>query len=77
MYTLTTYDPGDGAAKGDFAVTVMKIVASIVSEADAPHGVNVQPSSTHGAKASKASSDGNLVRQSMPIPAKLLRCRSS
>jgi hypothetical protein len=61
MYTLTTYDPGDGAAKGDFAVTVMKIVASSSANADAPHGVDVQPSSTHGAKASKASSDGNLV----------------
>jgi hypothetical protein len=61
VYTLTTYDPGDGAAKGDYAVTVMKIVAAASADASASHGVNVQPAATHGAKAAKASSDGNLV----------------
>lgn len=62
MYELTTYEPGDGAAKGDFAVTVMKIVAASASpDTSAAHGANVQPSSGHGAKAAKASSDGNLV----------------
>lgn len=62
MYELTTYDPGDGAAKGDYAVTVMKIVsASATADPASAHGVDVKPSSAHGGKGAKVASDGNLV----------------
>jgi hypothetical protein len=63
-YTLTTYDSGDGAAKGIYTVTVMKIVGSGGSTSSEPeHGVNVAPSNSHmmPQKAQSGSDDGNLV----------------
>lgn len=62
-YTLTTYDSGDGAAKGIFTVTVMKFVGSATSGSSEPeHGVDVAPSSSHDAVKSKsASENGNLI----------------
>ena len=62
-YTLTTYDSGDGAAKGIYTVTVIKIVGSGGSSSSAPeHGVNVAPTNSHDAAKSKSGSDdGNLV----------------
>ena len=62
-YSLTTYDANDGAAKGAFNVTVMKVVAAAgATPADAGHGTNYQ-GVAHGGKAAKgATSDaGNLV----------------
>jgi hypothetical protein len=61
-YSLTTYDSNDGAAKGTFKVTVMKVVAATAGAAvDASHGTNYQ-GGAHGAKAAKGTSEsGNLV----------------
>ncbi len=59
-YSLTTYDPNDGAAKGTFNVTVMKVVAAPAAAA-ASHGAEYQ-GAVHGGKAAKGTTDtGNLV----------------
>ena len=61
-YTLTTYDSGDGAAKGLYTITVMKLVGSSTGSSEPEHGVNVAPSSSHDAVKSKSGSDdGNLI----------------
>ncbi len=62
MYELTTYDPGDGAAKGDYAVTVNEDCLRVSDRGSSvAHGVDVKPSSAHGGKGAKVASDGNLV----------------
>lgn len=62
-YSLTTYDPNDGAAKGAFKITVMKVVAPAAgAAADASHGASYKAGAGHGGKAAKGSGDsGNLV----------------
>jgi hypothetical protein len=60
-YSLTTYNQNDGAAQGDFVVTVSKNISSSAAEASQPaHGVDVPATSSHNAKTAKASA-GNLV----------------
>lgn len=61
-YSLTTYDSNDGAAKGIYKITVMKVVAATAgATADASHGTNYT-GVAHGGKAAKGASDtGNLV----------------
>lgn len=59
-YSLTTYDSNDGAAKGKFNITVMKVVAAPAAAA-AGHGADYQ-GAAHGGKAAKGTTDnGNLV----------------
>lgn len=61
-YTLTTYEPGDGAAKGLFSVTVMRLVSTGAASGEPQHGVNVVPASGHDAAKSRAGGDdGNLI----------------
>lgn len=62
VYTLTTYDSGDGAAKGAYKITVMKIVgAAPAATADAAHGPNYQ-GTAHASQAAKGGTDsGNLI----------------
>lgn len=63
-YFLTTYEQGDGAAAGNYSVTVSRIVAasSTADPASAAHGVNVKSSSSHNATVAKSgANDGNLV----------------
>lgn len=61
-YSLTTYDSNDGAAKGAYKITVMKVIAPAASgAADAAHGTNFN-GGAHGGKAAKGTADsGNLV----------------
>ena len=62
MYALTTYSSNDGAAKGAYKITVMKIVgAAPAATADAAHGSSYQ-GGAHDAKAAKGGADsGNLI----------------
>jgi hypothetical protein len=52
-YTLTTYEPGDGAAAGDYAVVVSKVVAAPPVKSDAGHSADpfAADNSGHGANA--------------------------
>lgn len=64
VYTLTTYDSGDGAAKGKYAVTVSKYFAEAPESAGegAEHGPQAL-STSHSSKSGKAANNGNLVPQ--------------
>ncbi len=66
-YSLMTYEPNDGAAKGEFVVTVMKVTDGGadggVEEVDGvPHGAEYEKAKQHGAGGAKSGADsGNLV----------------
>jgi hypothetical protein len=51
-FTLTTYEPGDGAAPGDYAVVVIKVVPGASTGAEEQHSSDpyAEVNSGHGAK---------------------------
>lgn len=73
-YTLTTYDPGDGAATGAYSVTVAKFAAvAAAAPAEAAHSTDpyAEANSMHGGgKANGADEGGNLIPPQYSDPQK-------
>jgi hypothetical protein len=60
VYTLMTYEPGDGAAKGDYSVTVFKSASGGGPAVEVAHGPSAEGTSSHDAKETAADDEGAL-----------------
>jgi hypothetical protein len=60
-FTLTTYEAGDGAAAGDYAVVVMKATAAPVSPADAAHEAETAGTAVDAHAAAQAGGERALL----------------
>jgi hypothetical protein len=66
-FTLTTYEFGDGAAAGDYAVLVTKAIASAASSPDAGHIAEATAATPAGGHSATAASGAEAVEM---VPAK-------